>query len=69
VRITATGLLYQVASSETAEMVFHDLAGWIMMPMALALLFVEQKMLASLFLDDQAVSRVPMSGGGIGGLR
>jgi hypothetical protein len=37
--------------------------------MALALLFVEQKMLASLFLDDQAVSRVPMSGGGIGGLR
>jgi len=69
VRITVTGLLYQVASSETAEMVFHDLAGWIMMPMALALLFVEQKMLASLFLDDQAVSRVPMSGGGIGGLR
>ncbi|MGA0041247.1 MAG: exosortase/archaeosortase family protein [Pirellulales bacterium] len=63
VRITVTGLLYQVASSETAEMVFHDLAGWIMMPMALALLFVEQKMLASLFLDEQEVSRVPMSGG------
>jgi len=69
VRITVTGLLYQVASSETAEMVFHDLAGWIMMPMALALLFVEQKMLASLFLEEQAVSRVPMSGGGVGGLR
>ena len=63
VRITVTGLLYQVASSETAEMVFHDLAGWIMMPMALALLFFEQKMLASLFLEEQAVSRVPMSGG------
>lgn len=69
VRITVTGLLYQVASSETAEMVFHDLAGWIMMPMALALLFVEQKMLASLFLDEQEVSRVPMSGGSVGGLR
>ena len=50
-------------------MVFHDLAGWIMMPMALGLLFVEQKMLASLFLEEQAVSRVPMSGGGVGGMR
>jgi len=69
VRITVTGLLYRVASSDTAGMVFHDLAGWIMMPMALALLFVEQKMLASLFLEEQAVSRVPMSGGGVGGLR
>jgi exosortase len=69
VRITVTGLLYQLASSETAEMVFHDLAGWVMMPMALALLFLEQKLLANLFLEEQAVSRVPMSGGGVGGLR
>ena len=41
VRITVTGLLYQVASSETAEMVFHDLAGWFMMPLAVVLLWIE----------------------------
>jgi len=47
--------LYQVATSEIAEMVFHDLAGWVMMPMALGMLFLEQKILASLFLpQDQA---------------
>ena len=55
IRITVTGLLYQVATSEIAEMVFHDLAGWVMMPMALGMLFLEQKILASLFLqEDQA---------------
>jgi len=55
IRITVTGLLYQVATSEIAEMVFHDLAGWVMMPMALGMLFLEQKILASLFLpQDQA---------------
>jgi exosortase len=61
VRITVTGLLYQVASNETAEMVFHDLAGWIMMPMALVLLFFLQKLLGSLFIEAQAISSVQMS--------
>jgi exosortase len=45
IRITVTALLYQVSSSEIADMVFHDLAGWVMMPMALSMLFMEQKLL------------------------
>jgi len=53
VRITVTGVLYQVASSEIAEMVFHDLAGWFMMPMALGMLFLEQYLLSRLFLPEE----------------
>lgn len=53
VRITVTGVLYQVASSEIAEMVFHDLAGWVMMPMALGMLFLEQYLLSRLFLPEE----------------
>lgn len=55
IRITVTGLLYQVASSEVAEMVFHDLAGWVMMPMALGMLWLLQQVLAHLFVTEEAV--------------
>lgn len=54
IRITVTGLLYQVSSSEVAEMVFHDLAGWVMMPMALGMLFLLQQTLAKLFFIEDA---------------
>ena len=54
IRITVTGLLYQVANSELAEMVFHDLAGWVMMPMALGMLFLLQQILAHLFVTEDA---------------
>ena len=55
IRITVTGLLYQVASSEVAEMVFHDLAGWVMMPMALGMLFLLQQILAHIFVAEDTV--------------
>jgi exosortase len=38
VRITATGVLHARGDSRLAEAVFHDWAGWLMMPLALALL-------------------------------
>ena len=37
---------------ELAEMVFHDLAGWFMMPMALGLLYVEFQILSHLIIDE-----------------
>lgn len=40
-RITATGTLYSWGNPELAEAVFHDLAGWLMMPFALILLWGE----------------------------
>ncbi|NCA11774.1 exosortase/archaeosortase family protein [bacterium] len=54
IRITITGVLFQVANSEVAEMVFHDLAGWVMMPMALGMLFLLQWILTHLFLTEDA---------------
>lgn len=41
VRITATGLLYEAHQDAWARAVFHDLAGWLMMPLALAVLIGE----------------------------
>jgi exosortase len=44
-RITVTGLLYEVSQGDLARVVFHDLAGWLMMPLALAMLLVELSIL------------------------
>jgi exosortase/archaeosortase family protein len=40
-RISATGLLSEATRGDMARAVFHDLAGWLMMPLALAMLLVE----------------------------
>lgn len=51
VRITGTGVLHELVSSEVANVVFHDLAGWLMMPLALGMLAVELKLLTHLFIE------------------
>lgn len=51
-RITVTGILHLTASPELADMVFHDLAGWFMMPMALGLLYVEFQILSHLLIEE-----------------
>jgi exosortase len=66
VRITATGALAVWVSPRAADLVFHDLAGWLMMPMALALLWIELRFLSYVLIDDAA--RAPMattSGSGV----
>lgn len=50
-RITATGVLHELAGSELANVIFHDFAGWVMMPLALALLWLELRVLAQLIRD------------------
>jgi exosortase len=50
-RVTATGIMYEAGYSEMANHFFHDVAGWLMMPLALGLLWVELKLLAALFVD------------------
>jgi exosortase len=44
-RITVTGVLHKVAGHYVADLVFHDLAGWLMMPLALGLLWAELRLL------------------------
>ncbi len=57
-RITVTGVLHVTVGSEIANMVFHDLAGWLMMPVALVLLGGELWLLSHLFIveEDQPLS-------------
>lgn len=68
IRITMTGILHETTSSETANAFFHDLGGWVMMPLGLLFLALEVKLLSHLFIDpppapprvvrDPAVRRV-----------
>ena len=48
----ATGVLYNAAGKELGDRIFHDFAGWMMMPLALGLLLLELKILDWVFLED-----------------
>ena len=50
-RITATGMLYELVNAQAAKLVFHDLAGWLMMPVALAILALELQFLKRLVIE------------------
>jgi exosortase/archaeosortase family protein len=55
-RITATGVAYDLAGKDgdLGRLIYHDLAGWLMMPLALAILWLEWKFLANLFREQTA---------------
>jgi len=53
VRVTATGILHETTSHELAEAVYHDLAGWFMMPLAVGLLWVEMAMISRLLPSEE----------------
>jgi exosortase len=58
IRITSTGVAYYLAGRESpvAEMIYHDLAGWLMMPLALAMLWAELKFLTNLFVPGPEIA-------------
>ena len=49
IRITVTGVLYEKVGPDLAYTVFHDLAGYFMMPLAVILLWMEMMLLSLLF--------------------
>jgi exosortase len=53
-RIVMTGFLQATVGGKVANMVYHDLAGWLMMPLALATLWAELWLLSHLFLEPAA---------------
>jgi exosortase len=59
IRITGTGVLYQMGQSATAKFVFHELAGWLMMPLALVLLWIEMAILSRLLIAQDETKLVP----------
>jgi exosortase len=52
-RISVTGVLFAVNRSDLANRVFHDFAGWLMMPFAFALLLCELWLLSRLFIEEE----------------
>lgn len=59
-RISATGLLHRLAGGRAADAFYHDLAGWLMMPLALAAFALELAALSRLFVE--APPRAPAAG-------
>jgi exosortase len=63
-RVTATGILYEAGCREEVNQMFHDAAGWLMMPLGLGLLWLELLVLSRLFIDvpptpARAANRLP----------
>jgi exosortase len=58
VRITATGVLHETAGSDFANNFFHDVGGWLMMPFALGLFWIELMVLARLLIDPSPAGPV-----------
>ena len=59
-RITVTVFLYQYASAGVAKVVFHDVAGWVMMPAALGVLWLELVVLGWLWIPMERNKPVPL---------
>ena len=53
-RIVVTAMLHKTVGREIADLVFHDLAGWLMMPLALGMLWAEMRLLSWLLLPAHA---------------
>jgi exosortase len=60
IRITATGILHKVAGPKMADLVFHDLAGWLMMPLALVLMWAELKLMSWVIAPTAKPQRGPI---------
>ena len=69
-RIVATALAYSWFGEETADLIFHDLSGWLMMPSAMVLLYLLLKLLDWLFIEaPQAEDRIrPVINNGLPGI-
>ncbi len=59
-RIAATGVAFPLIGKAWADTLFHDLAGWLMMPLALATLWLELKFLSHLFVTREYRGPVPL---------
>ncbi len=60
-RITATGILHEEVGKGVANAVFHDFAGWLMIPFALGLMWLELRLLTRLFVAKEPSRPMPIS--------
>jgi exosortase len=62
-RITVTGLLYRFTTTQIADVVFHRyLSAWVMILLALTLLWLELFILSRLFCEVEADDSIPIWG-------
>jgi exosortase len=59
VRIVLTGVLTILAGQRWADLVFHDLAGWLMMPLALGLVWLGLRVLSFLLVEVPVEEDLP----------
>jgi exosortase len=57
VRIAVTAVLHEIVSHEAATTLYHDLAGWFMMPLAVMLLWLELAYLRRVFVPRSVDER------------
>jgi exosortase len=65
-RITATGAAQELISPDAAHAIFHDWAGWLMMPVALGLLWFELWLLSRSLVKPPADDAPPVLPGPFG---
>ncbi|CAN5601894.1 exosortase [soil metagenome] len=56
-RITVTALVYSAGWKRLGDLIIHDLAGWLMMPLALVFIWLELKLLDWLFTIPEPPER------------
>lgn len=61
-RITITAVLHDLVSTELADKVFHDFAGMMMMPVAIAMLSAELWLISNLVIEMPRTRPIPMGG-------
>lgn len=60
VRITATGVAHRALGVDAGRAVMHELAGWLMMPLALGLLYLELLYLKHLLVEEEPHGPLPL---------
>lgn len=60
IRITVTAIVHKVAGRWLADLIFHDLAGWLMMPLALGMLWLELKLWSRIMIPPPKRDHVPV---------
>jgi exosortase len=59
-RITITGLLEVTVGGGVADVFYHDMAGWLMMPLALGMLWLELFLLSHMLIETRPTRAVPV---------
>jgi exosortase/archaeosortase family protein len=57
-RITVTGIAHLTVGAEVADVIFHTLAGWLMVILALVLLWLELVLMSRLYYEVDEESQV-----------